>query len=354
VLPETFPFIEFDQNGVCNYCLNYKQKNQNDRLSELMEIVEPFKRNDGKPDCIVPLSGGRDSTYSLHVIVNKLKLNPITYTYDWGMVTDLARRNIARVCGKLGVENIVVSADIRKKREYIRLNIEAWKKKPNLGMIPLFMSGDKSFHYFMRRLQNQTGISLNIWGSNFLENTDFKVGFAGIPPKFDKSELYSLSRKNTFKLIMFLVRSVFSNPNYINSSVIDNLKAQYSRSFQTKKNIFSFYDYALWDEKIINETIISEYNWEGAIDTESTWRIGDGTSAFYNYIYYTVAGFSEFDTFRSNQIREGMITREMALQLLPSENQPRYETLRWYLEIINVDFDSTIKAINSIEKLYKP
>ena len=50
-------------------------------------------------------------------------MNAITYTYDWGMVTDLARRNIAKVCGKLKVENIIVAADIHWKRENIRKNI---------------------------------------------------------------------------------------------------------------------------------------------------------------------------------------------------------------------------------------
>ena len=46
-------------------------------------------------------------------------MNVITYTYDWGMVTDLARRNIARACGKLKVENIIVAADISKKRRRV-------------------------------------------------------------------------------------------------------------------------------------------------------------------------------------------------------------------------------------------
>jgi|ERR1035437_460446 asparagine synthetase B (glutamine-hydrolysing) len=353
LLPETFPFIEYDSEGVCNYCLNYKQKNQTNKMDQLRELVEPFRRNNKKPDCIVPFSGGRDSSFSLHIIKNELKLNPISYTYDWGMVTDLARRNIARVCGKLGVENIIVSADIRKKRYYIKLNIEAWLRKPQLGMIPLFMSGDKAFHYYLVQLQKQTGISLNIWGENFLEKTDFKVGFAGISPEFSKERIYSLSNWNKMKMIWFLGKSGFNNSYYLNSSLFDNLKAQYSRSFLKKTDYINFYDFYIWDEDLINNTITSEYDWEHAIDTNSTWRIGDGTSAFYNYIYYTVAGFSEFDTFRSNQIREGMLDRRKALSLCETDNIPRYETLRWYFEIIGVDFEIVIKKINSIDKLYR-
>lgn len=99
--------------------------------------------------------------------------------------------------------------------------------------------------------------------------------------------------------------------------------------------------------------MIGEYDWETAVDTSTTWRIGDGTAAFYNYIYYTVAGFSEHDTFRSNQIREGVMTRERALELVRDENQPRYQNIRWYLDALGMDFSDVIKTINSIPKLYK-
>ena len=112
------------------------------------------------------------------------------------------------------------------------------------------------------------------------------------------------------------------------------------------------FDYLLWDENEINNLITNEYNWELSVDTKNTWRIGDGTAAFYNYIYYLVAGFSEFDTFRSNQIREGMITREEALKFIEKDNIPRYETIKWYLEIIGLNFEDVIKKVNIIKRLY--
>ena len=136
LLPETFPFVEYDAAGVCNYCRHYKIRNQPKPWEQLLSLVEPYRSREALPDCIVPFSGGRDSTYALHVIKTKLRLNPIAFTYDWGMVTDLGRRNIARVCGKLGVENIIVAADIHWKRRNIHKNIMAWLRKPHPGMIP--------------------------------------------------------------------------------------------------------------------------------------------------------------------------------------------------------------------------
>jgi hypothetical protein len=191
--------------------------------------VEPYRKTNGKQDCIVPFSGGRDSTYALHLIKEELNLNPITLTYDWGMVTDLARRNIARACGELGVENILVSADINWKRENIRKNVEAWLKNPHLGMIPLFMAGDKYFFYYTDRLKKQTGIDLNIWGINHLENTDFKVGFAGLPPKFDKEHIYSISALNQLKLFGFVGQNLLKSPGYINQSMIDSVGSFFVR-----------------------------------------------------------------------------------------------------------------------------
>lgn len=352
ILPETFPFIQYDATGVCNYCRNYRLKNQPKPFEDLLDLIEPYRRTDGKPDCIVPFSGGRDSTYALHIIKTKLGLNPIAFTYDWGMVTDLGRRNIARACGKLGVENIIVAADIRWKRANIRKNILAWLKRPHLGMIPLFMAGDKYFYYYVDRVKKQTGISLNLWGINPLENTDFKVGFMGVPPDHDKEHIYSLSLKRQLSLFTGIGTAILQNPAYVNTSVWDTLGSFVSRSVLPHRDYFHLFDYTRWDEKEIDRLLLDEYKWETAVDTKTTWRIGDGTAAFYNYIYYTVAGFSEHDTFRSNQVREGALTRDEALRLASEENRPRYATIKWYTDVLGLDYDSTVRRVNLIPKLY--
>jgi hypothetical protein len=269
------------------------------------------------------------------------------------MVTDLARRNIARVCGKLGVENILVSADIAWKRENIRKNILAWLRKPNLGMIPLFMAGDKYFYYYADQVKKQTGIKLNIWGINPLENTDFKVGFLGVPPDHQKKRIYSLSAKRQLKLFRGVGESILGNPGYLNRSVWDTLGSFISRSIIPHRDYYHMYDYVRWDEQEIEKLVLQEYHWETAIDTRTTWRIGDGTAAFYNYIYYTVAGFSEYDTFRSNQIREGMLNREEGMLRVMEENRPRYPSIKWYTDIVGLDFTETIKRINAVPKLYR-
>jgi len=350
ILPQTFPFIEFDENGVCNYCHNHKQHIARGS-DELLKVADCHRRKDGKAECLVPFSGGRDSSYALHYVVRELGLKPIAFSYDWGMITDLARRNQARMCGKLGVEHILVSADIRRKRENIRKNVLAWLKRPSLGTVPLFMAGDKQYFYFANQLMKQNGLMLSILGENLLETTNFKSGFCGIKPHFGDKHTYSLQIADKIKLASFYGKQYFMNPAYLNSSIRDTIYAFVSY-YVIKHNNLNIYDFIKWDEKTISDTLIDQYDWETDPGTRTTWRIGDGTAAFYNYIYYMIAGFTENDTFRSNQIREGDMGREKALKVTKAENQPRWDSIQWYLRTIGIDFGNAINTINAINQLY--
>lgn len=350
VLPATMPFIEFDAQGVCNYCRNHRPM----RVlgpDALAAVVEPFRRRDGGPDCLVTFSGGRDSSFGVHYVKTVLKLNPVAYTYDWGMVTDLARRNIARICGRLGVEHILISADIRRKRSYIRQNVTAWLKRPDLGTVPLFMAGDKQYFYFANKLRQQMGIETVVLCINQFERTNFKTGFCGVWQPLGAESNYSLSLFNQLKLAAYYGRQYLFNPSYLNNSLLDSAGAFFS-FYAIPHNYLNLFKYIMWDEDEINTTLIGEYDWEVATDTRSTWRIGDGTASFYNYIYYCVAGLTENDTFRSNQIREGKLSREQAMDTIHVENQPRFDSIQRYCQTIGIDMAAALTRIQAMPKLY--
>ncbi len=350
ILPETMPFIRFDDEGVCNYCHNYTIGNAPRPKEELFEIVEPYRRESGY-DCIVPFSGGRDSCFALHLIIKELGMKPLTYTYDWGMVTEVGQRNISRMCGELGIENVVVAADVERKRKNLAMNLKAWLKRPDLGMLNILTAGDKHFFKYIEEVKQEVGVTLNLWGVNPLEVTHFKTGFLGIEPNFELKGVYSKGALKQLRYQAKRFRAMLKSPGYFNSSVWDTLSGEYYRSFTKKSDYYHVFDYWRWDEAQVEE-VLDHYGWEKAIDTDSSWRIGDGVSGFYNYVYYTVAGFTENDTFRSNQIREGQLTREEALLLVKKENQPRYDNLQWFLEVLGFDFNEVIKTINLIPKLY--
>lgn len=335
VLPETMPFVDFDDHGVCRYCRHHRPITIHG-ADALEAMVAPYRRRDGRPDCIVGVSGGRDSMFGLHYIKCVLGMNPVAYTYDWGMVTDLARRNVSRICGKLGIEHILVSADIPAKRDYIRANVDAWLHRPSLGTVPLFMAGDKAYFYYLQKAREQLGVELAFLCENLLERTDFKTGFAGIPPAHDDDHVYTLPVSSKLGMLRYYAGEFARNPRYINRSLIDSARA-FAFYYLIDRRYHNLYRYVPWDEATVESTLIGSYGFELAEDTASTWRIGDGTAPFYNYIYHAIAGMSENDTFRSNQIRNGAITRAEALDRIDRDNRPRFPSIQWYLDTIRLD-----------------
>ncbi|MHA1597668.1 MAG: hypothetical protein ACTSV1_03015 [Alphaproteobacteria bacterium] len=352
ILPVTYPYIEFDDDGVCNYCRDHTPAHLKG-LDALEHELAKHRSSDGSPDCIVAISGGRDSSYGQHMIKAELGMNPIAFTYDWGMVTDLARRNQARMCGQLGMEHILRAADIPAKRRYIRKNIHAWLARPKLGMIPLFMAGDKYFYHHARQLRKETGIKLMIFcAGNELERTDFKSGFAGVRETAGhRNRLFGFSMANKVGLAAWYAMQYVLNPRYLNESFADTMGA-FFQTFIAKDDFLYLYDYLEWNEDTINKTLIGTYGWETAKDSDNTWRIGDGYTSFINYIYHSVAGFSEYDTFRSNQIREGLIGRDEALRLAREDNEPKLDVLYDFARQTGFNLEEVLTRINSIDKLY--
>jgi len=352
ILPITMPLISFDKSGVCNFCRTYTvQKPKGERALE--SLVAPFRLDATHADCIVALSGGRDSSFGLHYAKKILGLNPIAYTYDWGMVTDVARRNQSRMVSALGVEHVWVSANIDYKRKNIKKNVEAWLAKPDIAMVPLFMAGDKQAEYYVEELKRKTGIKLAIYcRGNQLEDERFKFGYYGIFDGTPKGVIHDLSSAGKLTMAAYFAKACLNNPRYINSSLVDTAFAYASSYLMQHRDFVYLWHYIPWNEQALITTLKNIYGWETAKDSLSTWRIDDGTPPFYNYIYYHIQGFTEHDGLRSNQIREGHISRDEALRITAEENKPRYESLKWYFDVIGIDGDRALSVIDRIPTRY--
>ena len=343
-LPETMPYITFDSAQVSNYTKNhvpYRPKGE----KELNRLIEGNRHPQGKR-CLVAFSGGRDSSFALHYL-KMAGMKPVAFTYDWGMVTDLARRNQARLCGKLGVEHIIVSADIRTKRDNIRRNVLAWLKRPHLGTVPLFMAGDKQYFYHANRLRKALDVNWVVLAANPMERTNFKSGFAGVPPSFANRPRFV----DKARLLGFYLQQFFANTAYLNRSLVDTAAA-YLSFYAIPHDHLRLFDYLRWNEALIDDRLLEMFDWERATDTKTTWRIGDGTAAFYNYIFMQVAGFTENDSLRHNQVLQGDLGRLDALELIRRDNMPRFDSIEWYCRAIGIDPIETLKQIVKIPKLY--
>lgn len=348
ILPTTVPFIYFDKQGICNYCKEHRHHKYKD--------ISHFKTKlDTQETIVVGFSGGRDSSYGLGYLKSNFKSDYVAVSYDWGMVNDLARRNQARVSGKLGVEHVWVSADISKKRKNIKKNFLAWLHKPDVGMVPILMAGDKEWQKQLFSAAKNKNTEYVVQFQSPYEHTYFKYGFAGVKPLFSSTnKIESNSKKYlmTLQLGFYYLKNFLLNPKYINSSILDSFKGFFSFYYK-KEKILSLYEYKTYIEDEVNEYLQEEFLWECDPSTPTTWRIGDGTAPIYNYIYWLYAGFTENDFYRSNQIREGVIEREDALSRVEFENQPRLNMIKEYCELIDVDYDFVIERLNDFKKASK-
>ena len=343
LLPTSYPFLVFDEQGICSFCLDYlpfKSRGREAFKSEL-DLTSDSR-------CLVPISGGRDSCYALHIASQELGIKSVAFTYDWGFVTDIARRNISRMCGELGVEHILVAADLKKKRANVRMNVVAWLKKPNLGMIPLFMAGDKTFFHHASLIRKEHDLSTSLFGMNRFEPAGFKTGFAGIDETKIYAKTFDISSFNKLKLLGFYGSQTLQNPSYINSSLVDSMAGLYSYYFK-KIDYLQVFDYFPWKEKEVIENLEKRYGWESSRETKNTWRIGDASAPFYNYLYLYFAGFTENDVYLSNLIRDGQITRQEALARLRDDNLPNAIGFYKYCELIGLDPQVVLRRIHEFK-----
>ena len=211
-------------------------------------------------------------------------------------------------------------------------------------MLPILMAGDKVWQKQLRKTAKLKNNSCILQFQSPYEATFFKHGFAGVKPDFPKMKTIS-----KFKLSMFYLYNFLTNVHYWNSSLIDSFFGFFSFYFKKSEFIYP-YKFIKFDEKEIEQELSSEFNWEFDETTGTSWRIGDGTAPFYNYIYWLHAGFTENDSFRSYQIREGIITRKEALKMIEIENIPRIERIKEYLDLIGLDYDFVMCELEKIKE----
>ncbi|AIK35365.1 queuosine biosynthesis QueC family protein (plasmid) [Bacillus pseudomycoides] len=107
VLPETFPDITFDEEGVCNYCHDFNGiPNWNE--VNLGEFIEKKKTSNLKYDCLVLYSGGKDSSFALKLLKEKYKLNILAMTLDNGYLSNVTSQNMKTVLDNLNIDHHII------------------------------------------------------------------------------------------------------------------------------------------------------------------------------------------------------------------------------------------------------
>ena len=160
VMPSTKPDLLLDEEGICNACRSYERRKEVDwdsRYQELVVLLEKYRRKDGSNwDCIVPVSGGKDSTYQV-VRMLQLGLNPLCVTSTTCDLSSIGRQNIENL-KHLGVDYVEVTPNPLVRAKLNRVGLTqvgdiSWPEHVGIFTIPI-------------RAAIQFNVPLIIWGEN--------------------------------------------------------------------------------------------------------------------------------------------------------------------------------------------
>lgn len=110
VLPETFPGIEFDDKGVCNYCLHTPLADEEKKKEYIQKFEDLLQSVKGKHDydVIIAYSGGKDSTYTMYQLAHKYGMRVLACTFDNGFISPKALQNIIRLSDAVGATSMII------------------------------------------------------------------------------------------------------------------------------------------------------------------------------------------------------------------------------------------------------
>ncbi len=128
VLPESFPGVKLNDQGVCNFCLDLKERKdlerRKERYREKFDKLLAERRGKRAYDVLLSYSGGKDSTYTLLLLKQDYGLKTLAFSVDNGFVPEQTYRNIRVVCEKLGVDHLWLKPDFQMLGKVFRAGAE--------------------------------------------------------------------------------------------------------------------------------------------------------------------------------------------------------------------------------------
>lgn len=349
VLPDSYPGITFNQDGVCNYCHYYTKKEYLGE-SHLTDIFDKYRNQGKKYDVVVGVSGGRDSSYALYYLVKIANLRVLAYTIDNGVVTEQAKVNLKTMIDRLGVDLVVDNNDMT--RRCLKHNFTSWIKRPSPGMILLTCTiCNSGIRSGLLKTARKYGIPIIVTGGGGIEMVGFKGLIVGENPKNKKSTSISVA----FKILSELIK----NPFYLLSPtcVIEEFKAFINlympfleKIVYPRQVIVKLFDYIEDDESLIYSTIQNELGWSKSNDVESGWRFDCQMSHLKNYLFYEIYGLSEKDDMYSNMVRQGVLERDEAVRRVKKENYIPQKLISDFCSEIGIDLNELNKAANKLKR----
>lgn len=311
VMPDTKPDLFFDEDGVCDACISATKKEKeidwNKRKKEFLEILEKYRSKDGSNyDCIVPVSGGKDSTYQAYVM-KKNGFNPLCVNFEPTYSTELGKRNLANL-GKIGVDIIQARKNpgVYKKmviEGFKRVGDDEWPNHVGIFTVPVIMAV-------------KFNVPLIIWG----ENSQLEYGGPAVAAK--KQYLDRRWLEEFGGLLGNRVEDMIGVNGITKKDLLPYIYPSDEEINRVGVTGLFLGFYFKWDARKQLDIILKECDFgvknDGAIEGTYTnyENLDESTVSVHDYLKFVKYGFGRATDHACLDIRNGRITREEGLDLV--------------------------------------
>lgn len=329
--PETQDGISYDENGVCTICnqINVKKEavDWDERHEMLLKLCDRF-RGKGAYDCVVPFSGGKDSTYTLWYIVEKLKLKPLVVSFDHGFYRPRHLEDRNRTLRQLDCDFLSIRASWKVVRE---LMLEAMKRK-----------GDFCWHCHCgvyagaMQIAVKHEIPLVFWGQ-----PDAEYGSYGY--SYEEIQEVNEQQFNRFINLGITAEDMAGMlPDWVD---VRDLEMFRYPSLESMKDVgivsLHLGSFIPWDPRTFGDVIREELGWRGntveGIPNEYYWeKVECMYTGIRDYLKYIKRGFGRTTHLVNIDIREGRKTREEGMKLIEEFDGKRPPSLDLFLEMLDI------------------
>ena len=368
IISDSFPNITIE-DGLCSFC---RQQTSNvaktrdgrgrDQLSALLKSGKMSSY-----DCAVPLSGGKDSSYILYYMVRELNLKPLAIFFDNGFITDMAKRNIERICTALGVDLVVGKASPYRRKQLK----EALLMSAILGQFVKFCGNcENNLRSFTLNEAARRNVSYLLWGSTDFEDTP--RSFEASSPSYAKKfrEKWGTFRYMAGKPPQHLQKLVGSpvhwnkklqafghGVRYLFYIICDNYSTKAPEGWKKLNpflqvtfarkpvHVVYFYDYIPYDPYRHIETLREELQWEAPENQEI--RFDCKLVALKNTQHLINTGLTASGFTLSTLIRNGLLRREEALRREDRLRERLLNDCREVAEPLGVDINNVLAKVET-------
>jgi N-acetyl sugar amidotransferase len=329
--------LAIDDEGICTGCRTHEEQERVDwkeREQWFRELCDEYRNPTGSNyDCLIPVSGGKDSFYQIHLLKKVYGMNPLLVTYNENNETEVGKRNIQRMKEAFGCDYINVTA-----------SIDAIKKMNRVGFT---MCGDPDMHCHMGinavpiQMAVKFGIPLIIWGEHGFMN------LGGMHSYKDMVEYTARYRKE------HLLRG-FDWYDFVGKEGLeqrDLLWAKYPSDEEIERvgvrGVF-ISNYFGWKQHVHTKVMVDLYGFEfHPLPFDRTYSRDANLNNFHDngvhdYMKYIKFGYGRVHDHVSRDIRNGLMTRDQGVDLCREyEGVVPGDIVRWltYVGMTRTEFD---------------